>query len=82
MPPIPKQAKMLKPSEAAEILGCTTRHVRILVQSGKLKDTEQVPDSNNRFGYCILIPLSEVQRYQKLKFSRGWKRGKKHSKRS
>ena len=76
MPPIASQC--VSPSEAARLLGCTVPHVRLLCRKGKIKAKPIEFDGEKRYR----IPLSEIERYQKLNFSRGQKRGTKLVRRS
>lgn len=72
MPPIASKSG-LTPSQAAEIIGCTVQHIRLLVRTEKLKAMQETFGDEIRYR----IPRSEVIRYQKLKFDRGQRRGVK-----
>ncbi len=76
--PKPKP-KIVTITEAAEILGLRSpHHIRHLIRQGKIK-APKIPDSTVS-GFHYAIPLSEILRYQQLKFKRGWVRGKRRSK--
>jgi hypothetical protein len=66
----------MTPREAAEVIGCTARHVRHLVQKGKLKATKCKTSSWPYYVYHISLPDAEEYRDtpQTKGFPRGFKR--------
>ena len=60
------------PKEAAAIIGCTTRHVCLLCQTGKLEAKRKVTPLVAR-GYVWNIPAAEVRRFRDNRPKRGRK---------
>jgi excisionase family DNA binding protein len=62
-------------SEAALLLGCSQRHVRTLINAGRLPGTHIVGQGNGAARYEI--PLASVRRYAATpRTGSGWPRGK------
>ncbi len=62
----------MTPTQAAELIGCTARHVRTLIARG------QIHASPNRYSYSI--PIEEVRRFlRKPQSGRGFPRGAKRN---
>jgi len=67
----------LRPSEAAKVIGCGTRHVRCLINQGKIEARQETTEDGVMFWS---IEEVEVQRYRdKVLSGRGWPRGKKRA---
>ena len=65
----------MTPSKAAEVIGCTPRHVRALIQRGKLAAKKVHSDSAPYFRYEITA--AEARRYAREPQTRGFPRGGK-----
>ena len=61
------------PKEAAAVIGCTTRHVCRLCETGKLKAKRKTTPLVAA-GYVWSIPAAEVRRYRDNRPKRGRKR--------
>ena len=68
----------MTPVEAAAVIGCHPRHVRTLVQRGRLQARRQ-PTKANRHGYILVLHAEGVRRYAATEQSQGWPRGVKRS---
>ena len=65
--------------ETAKLIGCTPRHVRVLIKNSKLK-AKIVGSTPDYFGHYD-IPLQEARRFASIPQSKGWPRGKpRHAK--
>jgi hypothetical protein len=60
--------------ETAKLIGCTPRHVRVLIGTNKLK-AKVVGATPTYFGRYD-VPLEEARRFLSIPQSKGWPRGK------
>lgn len=65
----------MTPKEAAAIIGCSARQVRVLCRTGKIKATKtKMPGGQ----YCYDIPVAEARRYRDTPQKQGWPRGQSY----
>lgn len=52
----------LTTTEAARMIGCTRRHLRTMIQRGRLKVIQQ--SRSDGYGFTYLVPIDEAQRWR------------------
>ncbi len=64
----------MTPREAAAIIGCSARQVRVLCKKGRIESTKvETPG-----GHCYDVSLAEARRYRDEPQTQGWPRGQSH----
>lgn len=62
----------MTPKEAAEVIGCTPHHVRVLIRKGTIRATKQFLPSG---GYVYIVNTTDVESHAAKTGLRGWPRG-------
>ena len=62
--------------EAAALIGCSARHVRLLCKNGTLKATRRKQQS----GFCYSVSRDSATEYSQAPQRKGWERGKSRTK--
>ena len=65
----------MTPVEAAALIGCSVRHVRLLCKQRKIKTRRRKMQS----GFYYVLDPTSVQAYANTKQSKGFPRGQKRS---
>jgi hypothetical protein len=65
----------LTPQEAANLIGCSARHVRVLIQRGRFPGAVLIITDHCRAQW--FIPKEEAEQYRTIPQTKGWLRGRK-----